>query len=170
MFDVCVIQTERSKPLTECLIAVGNKYGSDEVLKNWVSSIYPLQSDYWTFRKTVSDILRIRIVIHLSLTNIVFSLLNITHYFVSLSMHLTLSNWSPRCWILTKVMEWLLLYTIHLIWVKFMVSISVNSTFWIHLWLCIKKQYLYHCRKLSSKSYNTFSSNTKFDQVYYALS
>jgi len=44
----------------ECLLAVGNKYGSEEVLKNWVSSMYPLQSDYWTFRKTVSDMLRIQ--------------------------------------------------------------------------------------------------------------
>ncbi|XP_029341770.1 transformation/transcription domain-associated protein isoform X2 [Acyrthosiphon pisum] len=51
VLNTCII-TERTKPLTECLIAAGNKYGSDEVLKNWVSSIYPLQSDYWTFRKT----------------------------------------------------------------------------------------------------------------------
>jgi len=94
----------------ECLLAVSNKYGSDEVLKNWVSSIYPLQSDYWTFRKTVSDMHRMKlyftilydkysynyfesiILIHLSSTNIFFSLLKIIHYFVSLSMHSTLSN------------------------------------------------------------------------------
>jgi len=44
----------------ESLLATGNKYGSDEVLKNWVSLMYPLQSDYWTFRQTVSDMFRIQ--------------------------------------------------------------------------------------------------------------
>lgn len=51
VLSTCII-TERTQPLMECLLAVGNKYGSDEVLKDWVSSMYPLQSDYWTFRKT----------------------------------------------------------------------------------------------------------------------
>ncbi|XP_025202207.1 transcription-associated protein 1-like [Melanaphis sacchari] len=51
VLNTCII-AERTQPLMESLIATGNKYGSDEVLKNWVLLMYPLQSDYWTFRKT----------------------------------------------------------------------------------------------------------------------
>lgn len=56
-----MLQAGKDKPLKECLIAASDKYGSDEVLKNWVILMYPVQSDYYTFRKTVSGgVLRIK--------------------------------------------------------------------------------------------------------------
>jgi len=51
VINTCII-IGKTNPLIESLLSTGKKFGSDEIIKNWVSMRYPLLSDYWIFRKT----------------------------------------------------------------------------------------------------------------------
>lgn len=56
------------------------KYNSKDVMKNWALLRYPAQSDYWTFRKTVSNVYQIVIFKNIQIVDvyifIIFLMLN----------------------------------------------------------------------------------------------